>query len=72
MKRSADYESDNTVIRIRPVMTQPLDKKDKPELAYITMFVGSSGRLVHINNEMISELIEMLQAIEARYITKTE
>lgn len=69
MKRSADYVTDNGVITVRPNMIHD-ENEDYPHLAYITIFSPSSK--VHINVELVNELKEILDAIDQRYISKSE
>jgi len=75
MKRSANYETNNGVIQVRPNMVQTKDgvtykQNGEPEFAYMTIFTTTSK--IHVNKEYVRELIEILEALEARYITKTE
>lgn len=75
MKRSANYETNNGVIQVRPNMVQTKDgvtykPSGEPEFAYLTIFTNTSK--IHVNKEYVRELIEILEALEARYITKTE
>ena len=73
MKRSADYETDNGVIRVRPVNVD-INEKDtgkilSREFAYITIVTTTSK--IHINKEYIPEIIDILKSIEERYINQT-
>lgn len=68
MKQSADYESDNGAIRVRPNMLWNDNKEPTGELAYITIFSTTSK--VNINASQVTELREMLEAVEQRYIKK--
>lgn len=73
MQRSANYETDNGAISIRPNMKIELDEKTNKnkvttELAYITIFTNTGK--VHINRELVKEIREILEAIEDNYINK--
>ena len=67
---SADFESDKGHIRVRPNMAWDNNKKPTNELAYVTIFTTTSK--ININSDDVRELIEMLEGLEGRYITKTE
>lgn len=67
MKRSADYETDNNAISIRPNM---VDYEDGRRLGYITIFTSTSK--MHINAELVKEVREILEAIEEQYLTKKD
>lgn len=63
MRKSANYETNNGVIQVRPNLDE------SGELAYITIFTPSSK--VHINVELVDEIMDILVAITERYILKT-
>jgi hypothetical protein len=69
MKRSADYETDNGAIRVRPNMAWDRESGNYigDNIAYITIFTSTSK--VNINVEQVKEVREILEAIEERYIT---
>lgn len=64
MRKSANYETDNGVIQVRP------NVDENGELTYVTIFTPSSK--VHINVELVDEMLEILSAIVQRYILKEE
>lgn len=66
MKRSANYETDNGVITVRPNMVD--QEAGEQLMGYITIFTTTSK--IHVNREYVKELREILEAIEERYINQ--
>ena len=68
MIRSMDYENDKGNIRVRPVVIPSENKKQQPELAYISIFTTTSK--VNINRDDIAEVIEILEAVKEQYLDR--
>lgn len=65
MKEITIYESEDSIIRVRPHETE-----EKNDLAYITLYVGRAGNYVHINRNYVPVLYDILGGLKNIYKIK--